>query len=122
MTFVQKILGDSNRQQEFVMKQKRKKDVGIVTFYLIGLLPTNHIIFYGIPEFYKKTFDVYSLPCLPEPNTPSNRQPFLQNWSLCFQDNLNDRAVGNFIWLRMYLYIVGLWLTSHRTYIYTYFN
>ena len=59
------MLVDSNHQQEFVMKQKRKKDVGIVTFYLIGLLPTNHIIYiiyYGIPEFYKKTFDVYSLP------------------------------------------------------------
>ena len=125
MTFVQKILVDFNHQQEFAMKQKRKKDVGIVTFYLIGLLPTNHIIYiiyYGIPEFYKETFDVYSLPCLPESNTPSNRQPFLHNWSLCIQDNLKDRAVGNFICLRTYLYVLGRWVTSHRTYIYTYFN
>ena len=52
MAFVQKILLDSDHQQELVMKQKRKKDVGIVTFYLIGLLPTNHIIYI----IYKKTF------------------------------------------------------------------
>ena len=39
------ILVDSNHQ-EFAMKQKRKKDVvGIVSFDLIGLLPTNHIIY-----------------------------------------------------------------------------
>ena len=32
--------------QEFAMKQKRKKDVVvIVSFDLIGLLPTNHIIY-----------------------------------------------------------------------------
>ena len=39
------ILVDSNHQ-EFVMKQKRKKDAAvIVSFDLIGLLPTNHIIY-----------------------------------------------------------------------------
>ena len=44
--FVQKILIDSN-QQEFAMKQTCKKDlVGIVTFDLIGVLPTNRIISY----------------------------------------------------------------------------
>ena len=33
-------------RQEFAMKQKRKKDVVvIVSFDLIGLLPTNHIIY-----------------------------------------------------------------------------
>ena len=37
------------------VKKTRKKDVGIVTFDLIaGLLPTNHIIAYGIPEFERK--------------------------------------------------------------------
>ena len=37
-------------------KKGHEKDVGIVTFDLIGLLPTNHIIAYysGIPEFVKK--------------------------------------------------------------------
>ena len=45
-SFVQKMLVDSN-QQEFAMKQTRKKDlVGIVTFDLIGILPTNCIIPY----------------------------------------------------------------------------
>ena len=45
-SFVQKMLIDSN-QQEFAMKQTRKKDlVGIVTFDLIGILPTNCIIPY----------------------------------------------------------------------------
>ena len=63
-SFVQKILVDSNHR-EFGMKQTRKKDmVGIVTFDLIGLLPTNHIIYIfidnGIPEFYEETFDVDS--------------------------------------------------------------
>ena len=63
-SFVQKILVDSNHQ-EFAMKQTRKKDiVGIVTFDLIGLLPTNHIIYIffdnGIPEFYEETSDVDS--------------------------------------------------------------
>ena len=39
------ILVDSNHQ-EFAMKQKRKKNVVvIVSFDLIGLLPTNHIIY-----------------------------------------------------------------------------
>ena len=47
------------------MKQTRKKDIfGIVTFDLIGLLPTNHIIYIffdnGIPEFYEETSDVDS--------------------------------------------------------------
>ena len=43
---VQKILVDSN-QQEFAKKQTPKKDlVGIVTFDLIGVLPTNRIISY----------------------------------------------------------------------------
>ena len=36
-------------------------------------------------------------PCLPEPNAPSNQQPFLNDWSLFIQHNLNDRAVGDFI-------------------------
>ena len=45
-SFVQKMLVDSN-QEEFAMKQTRKKDlVGIVTFDPIGVLPTNRIISY----------------------------------------------------------------------------
>ena len=53
-SFVQKILVDSN-QEEFAMKKTRKKDlVGIVTFDLIGVLPTNCIIYNGIPEFIRK--------------------------------------------------------------------
>ena len=45
-SFVQKILVDSN-QQEFSMKQTRNKDlVGIVTFDLIGVLPTDRVISY----------------------------------------------------------------------------
>ena len=45
-SFVQKILVDSN-QQEFAMKQTRNKDlVGIVTFDLIGVLPTDRVISY----------------------------------------------------------------------------
>ena len=43
------ILVDSNHQ-EFAMKQKRKKDVVdvvvVVSFDLIGLLPTNHYLRY----------------------------------------------------------------------------
>ena len=42
----------------------REKDVvGIVTFDLIGLLPTNHIIclyYNGIPEVFEKKFGVNS--------------------------------------------------------------
>ena len=40
----------------FVKKKGHEKDVGIVTFDLIGLLPINHIIAYysGIREFVKK--------------------------------------------------------------------
>ena len=54
------MLVDSNHQ-EFAMKQKPQRDVfGIVSFDLIGLLPTNHIIYNGIPEFYEETFDVNS--------------------------------------------------------------
>ena len=30
----------------FVTKKKHEKDIGIVTFDLIGLLPSNHIIAY----------------------------------------------------------------------------
>ena len=61
-SFVQKILVDSN-QQEFAMKQTRKKDlVGIVTFDLIGVLPTNRIISYFTMAYqsYEETFDVNS--------------------------------------------------------------
>ena len=36
-----------------------KHVVGIVTFDLIGLLLTNHIIFYFLIYFFKKTFYIY---------------------------------------------------------------
>ena len=41
------------------VKKKCEKDIGIVTFDLIGLLPTNHIIAYittTYRNFYEKTF------------------------------------------------------------------
>ena len=45
LIIIVQILVDSNHQ-EFAMKQKCKKDVVvIVSFDLIGLLPTNHIIY-----------------------------------------------------------------------------
>ena len=47
-------------------------------------------------------------PCLPEPNTPSNWQPFFNNWSLFIQHNLNDRAVGDIICLRSYIFVPGI--------------
>ena len=57
------MLVDSNHQ-EFAKKQKPQRFVfGIVSFDLIGLLPTNHIIYIiynGIPEFYEEAFDVNS--------------------------------------------------------------
>ena len=57
-SFVQKkILVDPNHQ-EFAMKQTHKKDIRIVTFDLIGLLPTSHINSYftmnGVLEFMRK--------------------------------------------------------------------
>ena len=44
-------------------KMREKDVVGIVTFDLIGLLPTNHIIclyYNGIPEVFEKKFGVNS--------------------------------------------------------------
>ena len=63
-SFVQKILVDSN---QIAMKQMRQKDVVcIVTFDLIGLLPSNHIISYctctnGISEFMRLTLTVLKI-------------------------------------------------------------
>ena len=37
-----------------------KHVVGIVTFDLIGLLLTNHIIFYFLIYFFKKTFYIFT--------------------------------------------------------------
>ena len=56
---------------------------------------------------YEFPFGTNLTPCLPEPNTPSNRQPFLNDRSLFIQDNSNDQVVGKFICLRMYIYILG---------------
>ena len=54
-SFVQKILVASNRH-----KTCEKDVVGIVTFDLIGLLPTNYIIIklQGHTEVYEEMFDV----------------------------------------------------------------
>ena len=54
MSFAQKILVASNRDKTC------EKDVVIVTFDLIGLLPTNHIIIklQGQTGVYEETFDV----------------------------------------------------------------
>ena len=40
--------------QKFAMKQTRKKDVRIVTFDLIGLLPTNHINSYFTMAYHRQ--------------------------------------------------------------------
>ena len=42
MSLVQKILVDSVMNLQW--HKMNKKDVGIITFGLIGLLPTNHVI------------------------------------------------------------------------------
>ena len=58
-SLVQKIPVDSNRH-EFVMTQNAWKRCCCITFDLIGLLPTNHIIGYWHTGDYKETFDVKS--------------------------------------------------------------
>ena len=47
----------------------------------------------------------------PEPAT------FLKDRSLFVQGNSNDQTFGDFICLRTYVYVLGSWVTSHRTYI-----
>ena len=61
----------------------------------------------------------YLTPCLPEPNTPSNRQPFLSHWRFInlFKTTWTTRLLV-FSCLRTYIYSLGRWVTSHRTYIY----
>ena len=53
-------------------KIKHRKDVGIVTFDLIGLLPTNHIILQWHTGVYGGTFDVIVR------NYSSNKQNWLK--------------------------------------------
>ena len=87
------ILVDSNHQ-EFAMKQKPKKDVvGIVSFDLIGLLPTNHIIYiiYSvIPEFYEEAFDVNSWPLAYQRQIHPATGSQFSTTNLFIQDNSND--------------------------------
>ena len=95
--------------QEFAMKQKPQKDVfGIVSFDLIGLLPTNHIIciiYNGIPEFYEETFDVNSYPLAYKIQIHPATGSHFSTTGLFIQDNSKDLAVGNFICLRTYLFV-----------------
>ena len=59
-----------------------------------------------------------SLPTRAKINTPNNWQPFLNDQSLFIEDNSNNRAVGNLICLRTYIYVLSRQVTSERTHIY----
>ena len=74
MSFAQKILVASNRHKTC------EKDVVIVTFDLIGLLPTNHIIIklQGQTGVYEETFDVN----IKIAQTPQNSWDFKYCWKV----------------------------------------
>ena len=57
-------------------------------------------------------------PCLPEPNTPSNRRPFSTTGVRLFEATRTTSLLAISFSEDLYIYGLGHWVTSHRMHIY----